>query len=280
MKLLDTLENKLGRFAIRNLMQYIIGGQILVFLLCMFNMEIVYYLHLDPVLVKQGQIWRVFTFLFIPPSISVYNLLSCVIQWLLYYHIAQRLERQWGTFRFNLYYLLGVICSIAVSLIFNTMGSTMYLNESLYLAFAVTYPNMQLLVMYLIPVKMKWLGLITGAILVYQFIIGGWAVKLMILASMLNFIIFFVGVMGGMAKNAYRRESFYQKAQPHSGPRRVKVGPYSKVVDNVAFHRCCICGKTEKDDPNMQFRYCSQCDGAREYCMDHLHNHEHYKEVQ
>ncbi|MBQ7916342.1 MAG: hypothetical protein IJ315_06100, partial [Firmicutes bacterium] len=271
MKLLDTLENKLGRFAIRNLMQYIIGGQILVFLLCMFNMEIVYYLHLDPVLVKQGQIWRVFTFLFIPPSISVYNLLSCVIQWLLYYHIAQRLERQWGTFRFNLYYLLGVICSIAVSLIFNTMGSTMYLNESLYLAFAVTYPNMQLLVMYLIPVKMKWLGLITGAILVYQFIIGGWAVKLMILASMLNFIIFFVGVMGGMAKNAYRRESFYQKAQPHSGPRRVKGGPYSKVVDNVAFHRCCICGKTEKDDPNMQFRYCSQCDGAREYCMDHLH---------
>ena len=43
----------------------------------------------------------------------------------------------------------------------------------------------------------------------------------------------------------------------------------------LTHHKCAVCGRTEKDDPNLEFRYCSKCEGNLEYCMDHLYTHKH-----
>ena len=272
MKLMDKLERKIGKYAIRNLMLYIILGNIAVYLLCMFNTSLVFYLYLDPHAVLSGQVWRLITFLFIPPSVSYTQLFMVAISLYFYYFIGRMLENQWGAFRFNVYYFIGVICTIAVSLTFKVTGSTSYLNESLFLAFATLFPEMQVLLFFFIPIKVKWMGIIAAALMIVQFITGDWGTKLMILASFLNYILFFGPILWDKIKYGRRKEQYFKKVNYR------KEGSKGKIIQDVAFHRCCICGKTEKDDPNMQFRYCSQCDGSREYCMDHLYDHVHYKD--
>ena len=272
MKLMDKLERKIGKYAIRNLMLYIILGNIAVYLLCMFNTSLVFYLYLDPHAVRSGQVWRLITFLFIPPSVSYTQLFMVAISLYFYYFIGRMLENQWGAFRFNVYYFIGVICTIAVSLTFKVTGSTSYLNESLFLAFATLFPEMQVLLFFFIPIKVKWMGIIAAALMIVQFITGDWGTKLMILASFLNYILFFGPILWDKIKYGRRKEQYFKKVNYR------KEGGKGKIIQDVAFHRCCICGKTEKDDPNMQFRYCSQCDGSREYCMDHLYDHVHYKD--
>lgn len=272
MKLMDKLERKIGKYAIRNLMLYIILGNIAVYLLCMFNTSLVFYLYLDPHAVLSGQVWRLITFLFIPPSVSYTQLFMVAISLYFYYFIGRMLENQWGAFRFNVYYFIGVICTIAVSLTFKVTGSTSYLNESLFLAFATLFPEMQVLLFFFIPIKVKWMGIIAAALMIVQFIRGDWGTKLMILASFLNYILFFGPILWDKIKYGRRKEQYFKKVNYR------KEGGKGKIIQDVAFHRCCICGKTEKDDPNMQFRYCSQCDGSREYCMDHLYDHVHYKD--
>lgn len=272
MKLMDKLERKIGKYAIRNLMLYIILGNIAVYLLCMFNTSLVFYLYLDPHAVLSGQVWRLITFLFIPPSVSYTQLFMVAISLYFYYFIGRMLENQWDAFRFNVYYFIGVICTIAVSLIFKVTGSTSYLNESLFLAFATLFPEMQVLLFFFIPIKVKWMGIIAAALMIVQFITGDWGTKLMILASFLNYILFFGPILWDKIKYGRRKEQYFKKVNYR------KEGGKGKIIQDVAFHRCCICGKTEKDDPNMQFRYCSQCDGSREYCMDHLYDHVHYKD--
>lgn len=269
---MDKLERKVGKYAIKNLMLYIILGNIAVYLLCMFNTNLVFYLYLNPDAVLSGQVWRLVTFLFIPPSVSYTQFFIVAISLYFYYFIGRMLENQWGAFRFNVYYFIGVICTIAVSLIFGVTGNTSFLNESLFLAFATLFPEMQVLLFFFIPVKVKWMGLFIGALMIIQFFTGGLSTKLMILASFLNYILFFGPVLWDKIKYGRRREQYFKKVNYH------KEGGKGKIIQDVAFHRCCICGKTEKDDPNMQFRYCSQCDGSREYCMDHLYDHVHYKD--
>ena len=271
-KFMDKLERKLGKYAIRNLMLYIILGNIAVYLLCMFNTNLVSYLYLDPEAVLSGQVWRLITFLFIPPSISYSQFFLVALSLYFYYFIGKMLENQWGAFRFNVFYLIGAVDTIVVSLIFNfSVVGASYLNESLFLAFATLFPNMQVLLFFFIPIKVKWMGIFVAALMIFQFFAGGWAIKLMILASFLNYILFFWPVLWDKIKYGRRREQYFKKVN-------FKNGSGGKIIQDVAFHRCCICGKTEKDDPNMQFRYCSQCDGSREYCMDHLYDHVHYKD--
>lgn len=272
MKLMDKLERKIGKYAIRNLMLYIILGNVAVYLLCLFDLRLALYLTLDPYAVLSGQVWRLVTFLFIPPSIRVTQLFMVAISLYFYYFIGRALESQWGAFRFNVYYFIGVICTIAVSLIFRVTGTMSYLNESLFLSFATLFPEMQVLLFFFIPIKVKWMGIIAAVLMIVQFITGDLGTKLMILASFLNYILFFGPVLWDKIKYGRRKEQYFKKVNYH------RPGGKGKIIQDVAFHRCCICGKTEKDDPNMQFRYCSQCDGSREYCMDHLYDHVHYKD--
>lgn len=280
MNFLNKLERKFGKFAIQNLMLYIMMGQtiVLFFTLLTNSTMLVEFLYFNPLLIIKGQIWRLFSFIFIPNTFSPIFFLFAAF---LYYSIGSALERTWGEFKFNMYYLLGMLFNmiglLIVQLIFyrpeflasqfyiSTFSSiTIYLNLSLFLAYAALYPDVEFLLYMIIPVKVKYLAFIDVLLLAYEFITGDIASRVLIVVSLLNFFIFFGSQLLRSRPTATQRQF---KAQN----RELKQGPPIKV----AFHKCTVCGKTELTDPDMEFRYCSKCNGNYEYCMDHLHNHEH-----
>lgn len=279
MNFLDKMQRKYGKFAITNLMLYIMIGQtIVLFYSSLFGLGLLNLLYFNPVLIMRGQIWRLFTFVFIPNTMSLIWFLFAAF---LYYSIGSALEHAWGTFKFNVYYLLGMIFNmlglLIVQLIFyrgtvnalsfySTMYSsiTIYLNLSLFLAYAVLYPEVQFLIYGILPVKVKYLAAIDIVVLAYGFISGTVGDRVLVIVSLLNFLLFFG------SKLFHSRPTTTQK-QFKAQQREFKQGPPIKV----AFHKCSVCGITELTNPDMEFRYCSKCNGNHEYCMDHLHNHQH-----
>ena len=283
---MDKLERKMGRFAIPHLMRYIIFGNVIVLLISLFQPYFMNYLILDREAVLQGQVWRLLTFILIPPSSG--NILLTAISLYCYYWIGGALEATWGSFRFNLFYLIGILATIAVSMIFDVPGIPVFLNQVLFLALASLYPDQPILLMYFIPMKAKWAGVISAAFLVYDFMIYGPIFRLLILAALVNYMIFFVPVWVQKIKYKKRRQSYERMTRPQPQPRKTAQPGKTvftakgdkdkgKIITGVPFHRCHICGITDVDDPNMTFRYCSQCNGNFEYCENHLHNHEHVK---
>lgn len=271
-KLLDRMERKFGRYAIRNLPLYIVIMYAAGFILSIVSPYSYWYISLNPAMILKGQIWRLFTFLLVPPSGSIIFILFILM---FYYSIAQSLENVWGSFRFNVYYLVGVVGTIlAAFILYAITGSTgifmdtYYLNLSLFLAFAANFPDMVVYFMMILPIKVKWLGILDGVYLAVAFLQGGLSTKVSILAAMANFLIFFFATRN------------YQKFSPKEARRKRS---FQKTVHQVHAkegeprHRCAICGRTELDNPDLEFRYCSKCDGDYEYCQDHLFTHTHIK---
>ena len=152
----------------------------------------------------------------------------------------------------------------AVSAVASFYFSTYYINMSIFLAFAATFPNVQVLLMFLIPVKVKWLGILYGLVLVYDFLFAGNLVtRIAIAASLLSFVIFF----------------FTSRSHIHMSPkqmrRRAEFRQDIRRNSRVTKHKCAICGQTEDDDPSLEFRFCSKCNGNYEYCQQHLFTHTH-----
>jgi hypothetical protein len=269
MNFLNQLERKFGKYAIHNLMYYIIilyGIGMVLDLVAPGLYES--YLSLNAKAIFNGQIWRIFTFLIQGPS---NNPLFAIIALYLYYMIGTNLEHLWGAFRFNMYFLIGILGHIMAAIfVYLILGDvyilgTTYLNFSLFFAFAATYPNMQFLLYFIIPVKAKWLAWLNGAYFVYAFIEGDIATKISIVLSLANFFIFFLATRN------------YRKISPHEIHRK-KV--YKRAVTQpkgVTKHKCAICGRTEEDGDDLEFRFCSKCDGNYEYCQDHLFTHQHIK---
>ena len=153
--------------------------------------------------------------------------------------------------------------------------TTYYVSLSVFLAYAACYPDMQILLWFVIPIKMKWMAWVYGAIIVYNMIsyvrVGLWVMAVPILASLLNFVLFFFSnrnMHRYNPKEVHRRREF-KKAMAQS-----RVNP---ATGGITKHKCAICGRTEKDDPNLEFRFCSKCNGNYEYCQDHLFTHQHVK---
>ncbi len=290
MNWIDRLERRFGRYAIPNLMRYVIVLYALGFVLNLVNPSFYYqYLCLDAGAILHGQIWRIVTFIIEPPSTSLIWIIFALI---LYYFIGENLEAVWGAFRFNLYFfsgmLLHVIASILVYVIFGMtlpLGTT-YLNLSLFLVYAALYPDAQFRLYFFIPIKAKWLGLLDGAYFAWGVLqaflpsYGGDAIygiyyranALAAVVSILNFVIFFLGSRTG------RRFSPRQQKRRRDFKKSVKQGQQQTMhYGNGAKHRCAVCGRTELDDPNLEFRYCSKCKGNYEYCQDHLFTHTHVK---
>ncbi len=271
MKFLRKLERNFGKYAVPNLMYYIIlmyGAGIVIDLV----MPGLYYqyLCLDAAAVLRGQVWRLVTFLICPPSSGIFfNLIAMF----LYYSLGTTLERVWGTFRFNLYFFSGILFHIiAAFVIYFLMGVSVpltpfYLNNSLFLAFAATFPQMQFYLYGLLPIRAYWLGIFIGAEFLYEFLFGGLIARICIGLALLNFVIFFM-----MTRN-------YSKISPREIKRKQKFKSDMKTAQaekiRLTHHKCAVCGRTEKDDPNLEFRYCSKCEGNLEYCMDHLYTHKH-----
>lgn len=273
MNWINKLERKIGKYAIHNLMYYIIILYGVGFVLNMISPTFyAVFLSLNPQAIMHGQVWRIVTFLIQPPSNS---LIFIIFALYLYYMIGIQLERQWGAFRFNLYFFTGVLLHIITSiLIYVVTGNvflldTTYLNLSLFFAFAATYPDMQFLLFFLVPVKVKWLAVFDGALFVYSIIqsiaFHNYATAIAAIISIANFLLFFFSTRN------------YKRVSPKEINRK---RTYHKEVHNaqgITKHKCAVCGKTELDGDNLEFRFCSKCDGNYEYCQDHLFTHQHVK---
>ena len=199
---------------------------------------------------------------------------------LFYYSLGTALERTWGAFRYNVYIFSGILFTvIGAFLLYLIVGvdavgygvffSTYYINMSIFLAFAVSYPDMEVLLYFILPIKMKWMALVYAALTIYDLVRGNLFTRIAIIASLLNFIVFFLSsrnVKPYMPKEQMRKRKFKQEQErPHM------------TYAGGARPRCAVCGRTELDDPNLEFRFCSKCNGNYEYCQDHLFIHEHVK---
>ena len=285
MKFIDKLERKFGRFGIPNLTIYMIVCYVIGYALMIVNPGILNWLSLEPAYILRGQVWRLVTWVLYPPSTSGVLWFAIAVLFF-YYPIGTSLERTIGTFKYTLYILSGVIFTILGAFILyfllggnvlvGNVFSTYYISLSTFLAYAMCYPDMQVLLMFIIPVKMKWMAIFYVVIVVYEMIqyvmAGAWYLVIPIVASLLNFIIFYFGTKDFSRynpKEIHRRNEFRRAMEPQ-GRRKSGSGSVTK-------HKCAICGRTELDDPNLEFRFCSRCNGNYEYCQDHLFTHTHVK---
>lgn len=274
--LLDKMERRFGRYAIRNLTMYLLAGYAIGYLLSFTMPQLLTYFTLEPALILKGQVWRLLSWVIIPPND---NIIFVIFMMLLYYSLGNTLESYWGTFRYNVYIFSGILFTVIGAFIvngliggitgFGSLYSTYYINMSIFLACASIMPDYQLLLYGIIPVKMKWLAILDVVLLAVDAVQGGLIIRIVIIASLLNFIIFFFcnrNLRGHSPKQAVRRKKFQKQI---SRPQNQYAGG--------AKHRCAVCGRTELDDPTLEFRYCSKCNGNYEYCQDHLFTHEHVK---
>lgn len=280
MKLINKMEQKFGRYAVHNLTMYIIITYVAGYLLNYLAPEALSYCLLEPVLILQGQVWRLVSWLLIPPgALDIFT----IIMLFFYYSIGTTLEQTWGAFRYNLYIFGGIILSVigafvlyGILLLTGSNGillleggafSTYFISMSIFLGFAAAYPNMQVLLYFIIPLKIKWLALVDIVYLVWQMAGSGWVTRACIICSLMNFIIFF------LATRNTSRISPRQMKRRRTYMRAVNSGYNSK--GQVTKHKCAVCGRTELDGDNLEFRFCSKCKGNYEYCQDHLFTHKH-----
>ena len=287
------LRRKLEKYAIPNLTLYLIICYGIGYLMQYLVPAGYQYLMLDPFLVLKGQVWRLVTWILIPPDSS--NIFFVLITLYLYYSLGGLLERIWGTYKYNVYLFSGllftilgafVLCGYSVlmgaqqtmytglyllnngSAVYFGQFSTYYINMSIFLACAASIPDVQVLLMFIFPIKVKWLGIVYGIILLVNCIQGGIAIWIVVIFSLLNFLVFFLRSKGKMHLSVgqiKRQQEFHQKMRS------------AGQTKGITRHKCAICGRTELDGDDLEFRFCSKCNGNYEYCQYHLFTHEHVK---
>lgn len=271
MNWLYRLERKFGRYAIVNLPLYIVLLYAVGAALDILSQGTFYYVYLslNPYMILHGQVWRLVTFLVATPST---NIIFLVFVLLFYYSIGQSLTQVWGAFKFNMYILVGVLGTIASAFIVYAVTrspyifmDTYYVNLSMFLAYAAIFPNMQVYIYGILPIRVKWLALVDVVILGLSFIQGDVGTRIAIVVSLLNFLLFYFSTRN------------YRRVSPKEVHRKIRYRRQVSQNTRGARHECAVCHRTELDDPNLEFRYCSKCNGNYEYCNDHLFTHTHIK---
>lgn len=302
------LEQKYEKYAVRNLTTYLIIcyaiGYVLEISADLGNsvtIAMLSYMRLDVYAILHGQVWRLLSWLLIPPSsLSIFTLVTLYC----YYSIGNLLERTWGTFRYNVFMFMGLIFTVVgafllygifsltgIGAAMDTMGlvedgvaslsmfaslffSTYYVSMSIFLAFAITYPELQMLFMFVIPIKTKVLGVIYVIIMAYDVLMSynlgimyGITKTIVIGFSLLNVLVFFI-----VTRRSFRT--------PTQMKRQKDFQRHTVKMKKVTRHKCAICGKSEETDPDEQFRFCSKCAGNYEYCSKHIYTHPHVKQGQ
>lgn len=309
-RILDKMEKKLGRYAVRNLSLYLIVGYVIGYILYLTGRSSSYaaleFINLNPDLILKGQVWRIVTWVLMPPSIT--NILFMFFIFLFYYSIGNTLERTWGAFRYNVYIFSGMLFTVLGAFILygicwitgatnlavlgNDIGNastTYYICLSIFLAFAAIFPDHKVLFYFIIPIKIKWLAYLDIVLLAMDFfnlwefiallkagfgfgtslLIGltrNYAVKVAIVASLLNFLIFFL---------SSRKRPHVNPAQMYRRAEYKRQTAQTEKMRAITKHKCAICGRTEEDGDELEFRFCSKCNGNYEYCQDHLFTHTH-----
>ena len=281
---LDRFCYKHPRLGIPNLMLIIVIGNIVVYMMDLFsNGAFSAMLYFEPFYIFRGQIWRLITFVFVPMSSS--SPFFFVLSLYFYWWIGSTLEREWGTTKFTVYYAMGVILNILYGIItylLPFMGSgvvTMdYVNLSLFFAFATLYPDMRVIPILFLPffsVKIKWLAWIDAALFAFSMIssflrldiAGG----LLPVIAILNYLLFFWSDLTGFVRRTTQRAKYQSSRQTINFKSATRKAQQEKGY----IHKCAVCGKTDTDYPDEEFRYCSQCNGYYCYCSEHIHNHVH-----
>lgn len=273
------------RFGIPNLMKLIVAGNLVVYLLMMFaGYEAVSFLLFDWQAITHGELWRLVTFIFMPEASSP---LWLAISLYFYYMIGTTLEREWGTAKFSLYYFSGVVLTVITGVIIGLatgnawISGTDYVNLSMFFAFAMLYPDTQFLVFFIIPIKVKWLALIDGAFFALAVLSSlfqlYWLGALLPVIALLNFFVFFwTNISDEIAyrRGRARHQTSHQTIQFKSAVRQQK----KKEAQRGYRHKCAVCGRTDAEFPELEFRYCSRCAGYHCFCQDHIFSHEHFTE--
>jgi hypothetical protein len=257
---MDTKEirRSLRKLAIPNITMYLVMGQTLFFVFALANPKFFAQTALMPRLVLEGEWWRIFSFIFVPPSM---NPLWLFLALYFFLFIGNTLENQWGTPAYNLYLLIGYVATVAASFIFpDQVATNLFIQGSIFYAFAFLFPEFVIYLFFILPVKIKWIALISATMTGLAFMFGAWGTKVLILASVLNFLLFF-------------RKDIVQHAR--TSRRQMKQKAEKLTVVDQPFHVCAVCGITDKTHRNMDFRYCPGCGGRLAYCTEHLNNHVH-----
>jgi hypothetical protein len=267
------MESKLGRFAVPNLTLILIVGQVFLYIARHFapgaaDEDVLEKVRLLPAAVLSGQVWRLVTFLFDPP---LDNPFFAFFFWYMFYFMGATLEANWGTFRYNVFLFIGYLACVAGAFVTyfivdaaglpgGVPANNGFLYGTVFLAFARLYPEFVLYIMFILPVKIKWLAMLQWIFYGIQFLGGDWMVKGMVVASVANYLLFFGSDLWRGAKQGHRRMQHQARALKGQG----------RII-----HKCAVCGMSSDTSPQTQFRYCSKCDGERCYCPEHLQNHEH-----
>ena len=263
---------------IPNLMLYIVLGNAVVYLMSLItNSNFLYQLlYFDRSLILQGQIWRLFTYAL---SYNGGNLLITAIALLCYYSLGKSIENIWGTLKFNLFYLTGIVMMDIYCLIFGGYASVSYLNMSLFLSYATLYPDAHFLLFYIIPIKAWFFALVDLVLVLVNLFTSPFPYNFFSVISLANYFLFFGKDVLNVIPQSWRTNArrLFRK-QPKAKVIRFDAGSYqaSNASPKAPYtHRCTVCGRTDVSDPQLEFRYCSRCKGYYCYCEDHINNHAH-----
>ena len=268
-------------FGISNLMLYIGVANVAVYLIDLFNpsripLSSILMFSRDAIL--HGQIWRLLTFIMVSESGDMFamgtGIFFVAISAFFYYWIGSLLEREWGTAKFTLFYVSGVVLNIVYGM-FTGYASMYYVNLSMFFAMATLYGDVYIRLFYILPVKMKWVAWIDAALFLWTVVANLLSLNLigaiLPIVAILNYLIFFYPPLQDMVGQTARRQ------KQHRSPQAINFRKAQKEVRNRKgyLHKCTVCGITDADDPDMEFRYCSKCNGYYCYCMNHINNHTH-----
>ncbi|HLL90347.1 MAG TPA: rhomboid family intramembrane serine protease [Tepidisphaeraceae bacterium] len=278
MRLLTKLEQRLEPYAVPNVTLYVVFLQGLAYVLSLARPQrpdalepsgFLGQIALIPAKVAAGEWWRLFTYVFDPPASHPLWLL---IGLMFFYWIGTSLEREWGAVRYNLYLLLGYVVTTAAAMLTLALpftdptqaATTAFLGGSVFLAFAFLYPDMVIRLYFVFPVKVKYLGFVAAAFTLFAILRGDNTTRLLTLASVVNFLVFFGGDLFAFARGQRQRMK-----------QRIRRDAAKPADVDEPFHRCTTCGVTDKSNTRMEFRYCDKCAGTPCYCIEHIGNHAH-----
>jgi membrane associated rhomboid family serine protease len=258
-RLLARLERKVGKYAIPNLTNYIVGGMAIAFVLGYVRPQILPWLTLDLDAVRRGEVWRLVSYLFIPRSMSPWWGIMALSFTLF---VGRNLESEWGTFKFNVYYLVGMLgTTLAAVLVGGGVGND-WLNLSLLFALATVFPDHEIM-MLILPIKVKWLGLLSLVFLLYSAATGDWMTRVAIALALSNYLLFFAGHW--RARLRERNQTVRQGAR--------RAGWRESAPPPVVGKSCAICGARQDDGADIRVCSCEKCGRPRSLCLEHARNH-------
>jgi len=258
-------------FGIENLMMYVAIGSVVMWLIGTVSPTLYNLLAFNAGLILKGQIWRIITFIFYPSGSGIWALVGAYF----YYFIGKTLESNWGKGRFTIYFLTGVVLTELFAFIFYfitgysiTITAT-YIYLSMFFSFAALFPDMRVLLFFIIPIKMKWLAIVDAVLFVYEIVTTSFPLNLLPVVAILNFFIFCGGELMDMLRISRPSSNTVNFRKESARIRR-------EQQSNLYRHKCSVCGRTDADYPNLEFRYCSRCAGYHCFCEDHINSHVHF----